>query len=197
VLVSVVALVLLTGCATLQTEQNVQDGRVALLTGRPDDAVTYFRRAAESNPNFTTSYALHESVWTYLGRAYYEMGKYPEARAALEKALAIDPNDYVARLYLGMTLARSNDRDRGLAEMETALHGIHDWLENLTSESSIGIYWDPNKQIRTAIEKGLAEKPTAIELVVTSQRIGKQLEEEIDRAQRDEAQSLYNRGGKN
>jgi tetratricopeptide (TPR) repeat protein len=189
--VSVAALVFVTGCATLQTKQNVQDGRIALLTGRPDDAVNYFSRAAESNPNYKTSYTLRESVWTYLGRAYYETGKYPEARTALDKALASDKNDYVARLYLGMTLVRSNDRDRGLAEMKTALNGIHEWLENLASDSSVGNYWDTNKEIRKNIESGLAGKPSAIELVVTAQRVGKQLEEEIDRAQRDNVQSLY------
>ena len=160
------------GCATLQTKQDVQDGRTALLTGRPDDAVTYFSRAAESNPNYKTSYTLRESVWTYLGRAYYETGKYPEARKALDKAFASDQNDYVARLYLGMTLVRLNDRDRGLAEMETALKGIHEWLENLTSDSSVGGYWDTNKQIRKTIESGLVGNPSAIELVVTAQRVG-------------------------
>jgi tetratricopeptide (TPR) repeat protein len=189
--VSVAVLVFVTGCATLQTKQDVQDGRTALLTGRPDDAVTYFSRAAESNPNYETSYALRESVWTYLGRAYYETNKYPEARKALDKALASDQNDYVARLYLGMTLVRLNDRDRGLAEMETALKGIHEWLENLASDSSLGNYWDTNRQIRKTIESGLAGNPSAIELVVTAQRVGKQLEEEIDKAQRDNVQMLY------
>jgi tetratricopeptide (TPR) repeat protein len=195
--VSMAVFVLLAACATLQTEQDVQDGRVALITGRPDDAVKYFSRAAESNPNYKTPYVLSESVWTYLGRAYYETGKYPEARTTLDKALASDNNDYVARLYLGMTLVRSNDPDRGRAEMETALNGIYEWLENLPSDSPAGNYWDTNKQIRKSIESGLAGKPAAIELVVTGQRVGKQLEEEIDRAQRDNVQSLYNQGGRN
>ncbi len=195
--VSVAAFVSVTGCATLQTEQDVQDGRVALLTGRPDDAVKYFSRAAESNPNYKTPYVLRESVWTYLGRAYYETGEYPEARTVLDKALASDNNDYMARLYLGMTLVRSNDRDRGRAEMETALNGIHEWLENLSSDSLAGNYWDPNKQIRKSIESGLAGKPAAIELVVTAQRVGKQLEEEIARAQRDGVRSLYDEGDRN
>jgi tetratricopeptide (TPR) repeat protein len=175
----------------LQTKQDIQNGRIALLTGRPDDAVNYFIRAAESNPNYQTSYLLRESVWTYLGRAYYETGKYPEARTALDKALASDKEEYVARLYLGMTLVRSNDLDHGLAEMETALNGIHEWLENLASDNSVSGYWDTNKQIRKTIESGLAGKPTAIELVVTAQRGSKQLEEEIDRAQRDNVQFLY------
>ena len=191
------ALVFVTGCAGLQVEQTVQDGRAALLTGRSDDAVNYFGLAAESNPNYKTSYALRESIWTYLGRAYYETGKYPEARTALDKALASDKNDYVARLYLGMTLVRSNDRDRGLAEMKTALNGIYEWLEDIESQSTVGLYWDPNKQLRKTIETALAEKPSAIELVVIAQRVGKQLEEEIDRAERDKVRSLYNQGGRN
>jgi tetratricopeptide (TPR) repeat protein len=36
---------------------------------------------------------------TYLGRAYYETGKYAEARNALEKALTISTDDHLARLY--------------------------------------------------------------------------------------------------
>jgi tetratricopeptide (TPR) repeat protein len=194
---SVAALVFVTGCAGLHVEQTVQDGRTALLTGRPDDAVNYFGLAAESNPNYKTSYALRESIWTYLGRAYYETGKYPEARTALDKALASDKNDYVARLYLGMTLVRSNDRDRGLTEMKTALNGIYEWLEDIESQSTVGLYWDPNKQIRKTIETNLAGNPSASELVVIAQRVGKQLEEEIDRAERDKVRSLYNQGGRN
>jgi tetratricopeptide (TPR) repeat protein len=194
---AVAALVFVTGCARVQVEQDVQDGRSALLTGRSDDAVNYFGRAAESNPNYKSPHALGESVWTYLGRAYYETGKYPDARTALDKALASDKNDYVAHLYLGMTLVRSNDQDRGLAEMKTALNGIHEWLENLTSQSSEGAYWDPNKQIRKTIETALAEKPSAIELVVIAQRVGKQLEEEIGRAERDKVRALYDQGVRN
>ncbi len=195
--VSVAAFVFVAGCATLQTDQDVQDGRNALLTGRPDDAVKYFSRAAESNPNYKTRYVLSESVWTYLGRAYYETGNYPEAGTVLDKALASDNNDHIARLYLGMTLVRSNDPDHGRAELETALNGIYQWLENLASDSPAGKYWDTNKQIRKSIETGLSGNPAAIELVVIGQRVGKQLEEEIARAQRDNVQLLYNEGGTN
>lgn len=191
------ALLFLTACTTLQVEQNVHDGRNALLMGQLDNAANYFSRAAESNPNYKTSYALRESVWTYLGRAYYEMGKYQESRTALDKALANDNTDSVARLYQGMVLVRTGERERGLAEMKTALNEIHQWLENVTAESSTGIYWDPNRQIRKTIETILEEKPAAIEMVVMAQRVGKQLEEEIDRAERDKIRSSNAQGGKN
>jgi len=194
---AVSALILITGCASLPLEQNIQDGRAALLSGRAEDAMNYFNHVAELDPNYTTSYALRESVWTYLGRAYYETGKYTEARSALEKSLARDKNDNLAHLYLGLALARSNDRERGLAEMETGLNGIHQWLENISSEDAAGSYWDPNKQIRRTIEKGLAGQPSAIEVVVIAQRVGKQLEEEIDRVGRDKSRALYNEGSRN
>jgi len=165
--------------------------------GQPDNAINYFSLAAESTPDYKTSYVLSESVWTYLGRAYYETGRYQESRTALDKSLAKDNNDFVARLYLGMGLVRSSDRERGLAEMKTALNEMHQWLENVTSETSEGAYWDPNRRIRKTIETSLGERSTPIELVVMSQRIGKQLEEEIDRAERDKIQSSYDTGSKN
>lgn len=71
---AVSALVFVIGCASLPVEQNFQDGRTALSSGRPDDAVNYFNRVAALDPNYMTSYAIHESVWIYLGRAYYETG---------------------------------------------------------------------------------------------------------------------------
>jgi tetratricopeptide (TPR) repeat protein len=192
----VAALLGVMGCTTMQIDKDVQSGRNALFAGQPENAVNYFISVAEANPNYRTSYALRESIWTYLGRAYYESGKYREARPALDKALASDKDDFVARLYLGMTLVRTNERERGVAEMQTAFKETHQWLETLTSESAEGAYWDPNRQIRKTIETSLAEKPSPIELVVTAQRVGKQLEEEIHRSEQDKHSSLYNEGGK-
>lgn len=177
------------GCTSLHSDQRVQEGRIALITGRPDDAVETFRRVAADEPNYKTSYAISESVWTYLGRAYYETGNYGEARAALDKALALDNNDAMARLYRGMTLTRSNDRERGLAEMQTSLNRIHQWLNELPADNPAGNFWDPGRQIRKLIETGLAGNPSAIELVVTAQRVGKLVEEEIDRDRRDRARA--------
>ena len=178
------AMVFSASCS-VQTDQTVTRGRVALVSGRPEEAVEYFTRAAEADPNYKTSDAFGESIWTYLGRAYYEMGKYGEARTVLDKALTLDANDSIARLYLGMTLTRSNDRERGLVDMQTGLNGIHVLLDSLAVENVAISYWDPNKQIRKMIESGLSGKPSAIELIVTAQRVGKLVEEEIIRERRD------------
>jgi tetratricopeptide (TPR) repeat protein len=75
-----VLLIFLSGCAAIQVGQDVQLGRGALQMGRPEVALGYLGRAPEIDPNYTLPYTLRESVLTYLGRAYYETGNFPEAR---------------------------------------------------------------------------------------------------------------------
>ena len=51
----------------------------------------------------------------------------------------------VARLYLGLTLAREGDRQRGVKEIESGMRGIHDWLDYVNRQFAFswGKYWDP------------------------------------------------------
>lgn len=188
-------LIFVSGCTALQVGQDVQAGRNALQTGRPEVALGYLRRAAELDPNYTLPYTLRESVLTYLGRAYYETGKFAEARSTLEKALARDKDDHLARLYLGLTLMRGGDPDRGRREAESGLKGIYDWLEDISVTSSSGIFWDPGKQIRSAIERTLSGELEASEFVAEAQRVGREFDEEVDKARKDEAHTRFGRIG--
>ena len=194
--ICLLALLLAGGCAGLQVGRDVQAGRAALQTGHPEDAVIYLSRAAESDPSYKLPTRAQESILTYLGRAYYETGDTAKARAVLERALINDSNDHLAHLYLGLTLYRSNDREQGRKEIDAGLNGLHAWLDDVTSDSVYGQYWDPNRTIRLAIERTLAGKPEAGELTASAQRIGRQFDSEIDRARQAELQSNY-RGGKN
>jgi tetratricopeptide (TPR) repeat protein len=196
-LVGLSALILVSGCTGLQVGNEVQLGRNALQTGQPQVAVGYLRHAADLDPNYKTPYSIHESVWTYLGRAYYEVGNFPEARQALEKALSNDKDDPLARVYLGLTLLRSGNQQEGRGETEIGLKGINDLLNRLASSPSNGIYWDPTRKIRSDIQRVLSandmlESP---ELIIVAERVGSQLDEEIDNVRRDEARDKYNRGG--
>lgn len=189
--------VVLCGCAGSQAAQEVQLGRNALQTGQPQVAVDYLRNAAELDPSYKTPYSIRESVWTYLGRAYYEVGNFPEARRALEKALSDDKDDSLARLYLGLTLLRSGDQQGGRRETEAGLKGVHNLLNRLASSPSSGIYFDPTRQIRTDIQQALSTTDTldSSELITVGERIGKRLDEEIDDARLDESRDKYNRTG--
>lgn len=185
------ALLFIASCSSVGGD--VQTGRNALHTGRPSDAVSYFMRAADVDPAYKIPYRVPVGVLAYLGRAYYETGNDEEARKALEKAVNLNQDDSLAHLYLGLTLLRSGDRDRGRKEIEGGLKDIHETLEFFASDITYGIFWDPARMIRLDIEDTLAGKLDDSQLAVAALRIGSEFEEEIDKARRDE--SLSRRGG--
>ena len=117
------------GCASYQVAGQLQTGRQALLINQPETALAYFLEAAKRDPDYVyQSMYFREGIWTYVGRSEYVLGRYNEARPSLERALAKDRDDNLARLYLGLTLARSGDTARGIKEIESAMKAIHDWL---------------------------------------------------------------------
>ena len=76
----------------------------------------------------------------------------------MERALASNQPEDIARLYLGLTLAREGDRQRGLKEIEGGMRGINSFLDYIsqTQRFSIGQFWDPDRDIRSAIQSDLA-----------------------------------------
>src|SRR5215831_5274800 len=93
-------------CATFQAGSNVQSGRLAFSVGNCQTARSYFESAAQVDPNYVYRSDLPGgSIQSYLGRVDYVTERYAQARGELERALSIDKNDNVARLYLGHTRA--------------------------------------------------------------------------------------------
>ena len=251
-------------------------GRQALLRGEPDNALGYFDRIAQTEPGYVTDSALpRKSIWTYIGRAQYNAGRYPEAKGAFDKALTYLKDDYVARLYRGLTLLRGqtaapppsnaftlqeisyalregvaprrvgtlarergvafdlnaeterqlmlagadpillddlkrllaertkqskigdNQRNEGAKEVAAALTGLRDWLDFTIANTSQGRFWDPSGEIRAEISRGLraatAEKSDSATIITSGETVGYKLEEESDRARRDEAEDSRRR----
>ncbi len=190
---ALITLLLAQSCAGLSVSQDASAGRVALQTGRSNDAITYLSRAATQDPNYMLDHRLPESVLSILGRAYYETGRDAEARATLEKALAQDKDDHLARLYLGLTLARSGEQARGAQEIQSGLRGVHQRLEYLAADSYSGIFWDPTNTLRNSIKASLEQKSDSPELLASAREIGSLVDREIDLARRDEINLRYNR----
>jgi tetratricopeptide (TPR) repeat protein len=180
------ALIYVSGCTAVQVSGDVQAGRNALQTGRPADAIDYLKRAADLNPNYKTPYRVQAGVLAYLGRAYYETGNDAEALPTLEKAVSIDKDDALAHLYLGLTLLRSGDRQRGRTEIEAGLKAIEETLDYIATDWVSGINWDPNREIRSGIARTLSAKLDDAELAMAGERIGILTDEEIEKARRDE-----------
>ena len=183
-------LLFMSGCSGVGGD--VQAGRNALQTGRANDAIGYLTRAAEADPNYKLPYRIRVSVLAYLGRAYLETGKDKEARQTLERAVKLDKDDPFAHLYLGIAMLKTGERERGRKEVEDGLRAIDDTLEYIAEDRVYGYFWDPGMQIRNDIRQSLTAKLDDAQLAMAGERIGREFDEEIDKARRDEARR---RGG--
>jgi len=180
----------------MQTATEVNSGRQAYITGNNEVANAYFRSAAQRDPNYIYGTALRQGIWSYVGRTEYATGRFPQAREALDRALSAnkDENIAIARLYLGLTLARTGDRQKGLQEIEGGLKGMQSFLEYITEtfRYSFGRFWDPGYEIRSAIKGDLAMISSREldwqRLITESEWLGKMMEEEGDRARKQEAE---------
>lgn len=261
-------LLIVAACAGVESGGEFASGRRALMSGDSAVALTYFEPIAKRDPNYVAPFtSFRESIWTYLGRAQYQTGKFVEAKSSLEKALSQIPNDSIAKLYLALANLRLQStekatnpftlqdisfalrervepkrvaalvRERGVAfdlttesesqlrkagaddylldqiksiraeaskqrrisesegakELAAALTSIRDQLDYLDSTRQ-GIFWDPNKEIRSQIQTGLsllsAPQPDWQKVLSTSEWVGQRVEEEIDLARRGEAEEL-------
>ena len=201
---SLIALSTASGCTTFQAATEVESGRSAFLIGDHQTALGYFERAAQTTPNYVRySTALQENVWSYVGRAEYAVGRLDQARRTLETAVRSNSDAFVlgggqnmARLYLGLTLLRSGERQRGLHEVENGMRGLYDDIEYVSQHHrfSFGQFWDPRREIRSSIEHDLAmlsrQDVDLEKLIADGEWLGKRVEEEIDRARRDEVDLL-------
>ena len=82
-------------------------------------------------------------------------------------------------------------------ELTSALTGLRDSLDYITTRTTPGRFWDPGGPIRAQIRNGLslvaAREPDSQKILSTGEWIGQKLEEEIDRARRDELEDTMRR----
>ena len=193
--------VFFTGCATIQSAGELQYGRQALLGGNNEAALGYFYSAAQRDPNYVyaTGSSPKQSVWSYVGRSEYLTGRFPQARQTLERVISGERviagirQEDIARLYLGLTLAREGDRQRGLNEIESGMRGINNFLDyiNQAQRFNIGQFWDVDRDIRRAIQSDLAmisgKDVDWQRLTADTEWLGVRMEQESDLARRQEA----------
>ena len=195
---SLSVLLLLAGCAAFTTGTQVTSGRQALLANNPAGALPYFLEAAQSDPNYVyRSVDFHEGIWTYVGRTQYATKQYAEARQSLERALAKDSTDLLARLYFGLALARTGDQTRGAKEILAAMKGIYEFIDYMNRTRPIQAFWDPMSEIRKAIEVYVPVAPAndvvmPEGLIADAEWLGNKMEDEVERVRQDE-QRMYQR----
>ena len=189
----------LAACASFQVAGDIAHGRQALIAGNNQAALAYFQAAEQVDPAYIYGTELRQGVLSYLGRAQYLTGNYAQARSTLETALSQNQSDNIARLYLGLTLARQGETQKALPDIDSAMKGIYDLLSYITDTFSFGYgqYWDPGRDIRSAIERdramiasGKIDWPT---LIADGESIALKTEREPDQARQNRRtqQSLH------
>jgi len=182
----------LSACASFQAAGDIAQGRQALFKGNNQAALGYFQAAEQVDPAYVDDTELREGVLSYVGRAQYLTGNYAAARSTLEKALSQNPSDNVARLYLGLTLARQGETQKALPDIDGGMKGIYDLLNYITDTFRFGYgeFWDPGRDIRSAIEKnravmasGKIDWPT---LIADGESIALKTEREPDEARQNQ-----------
>jgi tetratricopeptide (TPR) repeat protein len=140
-----------------------EEGREQFLRGRAGDmdvAIKALEGVVAEDPTYKFSL-------TYLGRAYYNKGRYQDAFAILQRAVAIRNDDEMAWIALGLTQMRLGQNDKGVESLKGGItlaskvmvDGYHNY-----------IYWDTRGLIRAAmrrsaflIAKGVEERNSIIQ----------------------------------
>ena len=180
--------ILLSGCiGAFQAASAIALGRQELFQGQNRDALESFEVAARENPDSWFDAGRPEGVFSYLGRAQYLNGQYDQARQSLERDLARNESNSLSRLYLGLTLVRLNDRQKGLHDTVWGLTGIPHYINSVVNSANandVRRFWDRHNQIRNAVAIALkiAERPDLNwnALISLSERIALAWEREPD-----------------
>src|SRR5258705_4426314 len=185
------------GCAGSQAAQQIRQGRLALLTGNPEIAVQHFEQAAALDSKNSGS-PLQQSAWTYVGRAYYGTMQYSLARQALDRALAQNKEDDIARLYVGLIGAHEQINESSRKQIQAGLQGVYDRIEYIKRFTFAAEFWGPSGQLSAellALIKTVAAPQVDWSGVIPRiEELGLKIENEVDQSQRDEL-NRYRGGG--
>lgn len=140
-----------------------EEGRDQFLRGRGGDmdvAISALESVVSQDPTYKNSLM-------YLGRAYYKKGRYQDAYAVLQRALAVDKEDEQAWIAFGLTQMRLGQNDKGIESLKGGItlankvmvDGYHNYL-----------YWDTRGLIRASLRrsaflliKGIEERENIIQ----------------------------------
>ncbi len=90
---------LFSACDSFRTAGQFASGRRAFLVKNYEEALRHFQKVADKKPDYVfTSGYFCESVWTYLGRCQYHLGKLADARFSFDRALVAVNDDYLGRV---------------------------------------------------------------------------------------------------
>jgi tetratricopeptide (TPR) repeat protein len=140
-----------------QANMELMRGRAADL----DKAIANLESIVKEDPSYRDSLTL-------LGKAYYKKGRYYDAFAILQRALAVNNDDEIAWLYYGLTQIKIGENEKGLETIRGGLTLLGKAMRNNYRDHPA---WDPRGTVRASLNravfqalKGLQERDNLIQV---------------------------------
>ena len=120
-------------------------------------AISDLESVAAQNPTY-------RDTLTLLGRAYYKKGRYKDTILILKRALAVNKDDEIAWITLGLAQLQLGDDANGIKTLKGGLT----LFSKASKDGYKGLdYWDKNGAVRSALRRAVfavtkGEKPTII-----------------------------------
>lgn len=192
-------MVFLGGCVAFDTSVNIAAARRALINQNYAHALPRFEKAARLDPGYVTAFTeFPENVWTYVGRSYYGLGDLKRARAALDRSVRMHPDAILGHVYLGLVQMRQGQVEPGLKNAERGLQLLHQWFRTLDATNQFSDYWDPSNDIRnttTQLIQQIQARDVSWQVIASRlDRLGMEMEREIDLSKRDITDSFKDNG---
>ena len=140
-----------------------EEGKGQFLLGRTGDmdvAIAALETVVKEDPNYNDSL-------TYLGRAYYRKGRYFDAYEILQRALAVNKEDEIAWISLGLAQLQLGQNEKGLESLKGGITLANQVMKNGYKNY---IYWDTRGTVSAALRrsaflvaKGVEERNGIIE----------------------------------
>lgn len=166
------------------------------MLGEPRTALVEFEKIAKLEPSYYTAASdFQQNVWTYIGRSYYELGEFGQARTALERSVSTHPKAILGRVYLGLVQARQGEVKRGRESAWQGVRLLDAWFKNLEANAPFASYWDPKRTMRNAIPRLINELHSASvpwqEIAPKLEQLGPQMDAEMSLASFKRNRAIY------
>jgi tetratricopeptide (TPR) repeat protein len=140
-----------------------EEGRDQFLRGRGGDmdrAVVSLEYVVGQDPTYKHSL-------TYLGRAYYRKERYKDAYAILQRAVAVNQDDEIAWLALGVTQLRLGQNDKGIETLKGGItlagKALNEGYRNYDRWDIRGVVKSSVRRCAFYIAKGPEEKENIVQ----------------------------------
>jgi len=122
-------------------------------SGNVEKAISNLEAVVQENPTYRDSLTL-------LGKAYYRKGRYEDARLILQRALAVNREDEIAWLVLGLAQIRVGDGPNGLESIRGGLTLMGKAMKNGYRGYPT---WDPNGTVRSSLRRSALQAMKGLE----------------------------------